>query len=66
MGVSPPPLGSPQGDKPRKGNNSTILFRRGGEGGQALSPPSKQGSSLFYAINKGIIMKDPRLFTMFA
>ncbi len=41
MGVSPPPLGSPQCDYPREGNNSTITLRRGGPGGQALSPPFK-------------------------
>ncbi len=54
MGVSPPPLGSPQCDNPREGNNSTIALRRGGPGGQALSPPSKR-VSFFCAIIKGIL-----------
>ncbi len=55
MGVSPPPLGSPQCDNPREGNNSTITLRRGGPGGQALSPPSKHVSFLFCAGIKGIL-----------
>jgi hypothetical protein len=48
MGVSPPPLGlPPNAITPREGNNSTITLRRGGLGGQALSPPSKHLSFLF-------------------
>ena len=31
--------GSPPCDNPREGNNNTIAGRRGGPGGQALSPP---------------------------
>ncbi len=51
MGVSPPPLGSPQCDNPREGNNSTITLHRAGMGGQALSPPSKH-VSFFLCYNK--------------
>jgi hypothetical protein len=40
-GFHPRHFGSPQCDNPREGNNSTIAQRTGGQGGQALSTPSK-------------------------
>jgi len=43
----PPPL-PPQCDKLLKGTNCTITLRRGGLGGQALSPPLKHVSLFFY------------------
>jgi hypothetical protein len=69
MGFHPRHLGSPpQCDNPREGNNSTITLRRGGLGGQALSPPSKHVSFLFCAMITGILQsqKKDRLFFLFA
>ncbi len=43
-GFFPRHLAPPQCDNPREGNNSTIALRRGGPGGQALSPPLKRVS----------------------
>jgi hypothetical protein len=54
-GFTPATLAPPQGDNPREGNNSSIAQRRGGPGGQALSPPSKHVSFLFHTMIKGII-----------
>ncbi len=53
-GFHPRHFAPPQCDNPREGNNSTIALRRGGPGGQALSPPLKR-VSFFCAIVKGIL-----------
>jgi hypothetical protein len=55
MGFHPRHFGSPQCDNPKEGNNSTITLRRGGLGGQALSPPSKHLSFLFCTMKKGTL-----------
>jgi hypothetical protein len=54
-GFAPATLALPQCDNPREGNNSTITLRRGGQGGQALSSPSKHVSFLFCTILRGIL-----------
>ena len=52
MGVSPPPLGSPQCDNPREGNNSTIPLRRGGPGGTGTVPSFKACVLFILCYNK--------------
>src|SRR5665647_1869166 len=55
-GFTPATLAPPSSDNPQEGNNSTITLRSGGQGGQALSPPSKHVSFLFCTMIKGILM----------
>src|SRR5665647_705705 len=51
-GFHPRHFAPPRCDNPREGNNSTIALRRGGLGGQALSPPSKRLSFFILCYNK--------------
>src|SRR5665647_1550547 len=50
-GFHPRHFAPPRCDNPREGNNSTIALRRGGPGGQALSPPSKRLSFFILCYN---------------
>ena len=61
MGVSPPPLGSPQCDNPREGNNSTIALRRGGPEVTG-TVPSFKACVFFCAIIKGILQSTKNYF----
>jgi hypothetical protein len=52
----PPPLGPPPNAiTPEKVITALSVQRRGGTGGQALSPPSKHLSFLFWTMIKGIL-----------
>jgi hypothetical protein len=57
-GVSHPPLRlPPNAITPQKGNtSSSLLERRGGKGGQALSTPSSYLCFLFHTLIKGILL----------
>ena len=54
-GVSPPLLWLPRCDNPWTGNTSIIAKRRGGMGGQALSPPLSNQYFVFHISAKGIL-----------
>ena len=66
-GVSPPPLRPPKCDNPRTGTTSLSYKRRGGSGGQALSPPFSTRALYFIGKKKrnsrelaGLLVYRPR------